>query len=193
MVKWISLVCPACGETVKVPGQRLILACGRCGTELVIRQTGEVVSLAPVVEALRELEVEASWPDSFTSAHARAEILDLLSEIDQLWLERRQHLYFSLRLTTVASLGLLLAIVVDVDWLRLLALLVVAACLPGFLGLYDHFIGKSKAAKRQRLEQALIAVWSTLDPTIGSPGLQQAARPTTSSRNAPARSGGANE
>ncbi|MBI5564155.1 MAG: hypothetical protein HY870_04615 [Chloroflexi bacterium] len=144
-----------------------------------IRQSGEVISLSPVVEALRKLEVEASWPGSLTSAHARAEILDLLSEIDQLWLERRQDLYFALRLTAVASLGLLLAIVVDVDWLRLLALLVVAACLPGFLGLYDYFIGKPKEARRQRLEQALSAVWSTLDPAIGSADLQPSQQPAS--------------
>lgn len=179
MAQWISLVCPACGETVRVPGQRPILACGFCGTELVMRQTGEVVSLAPVVEALRELEVEASWPGSVTSAYARAEILDLLSEIDQLWLERRQDLYFSLRLTVVASLGLLLAIAVDIDWLRLLALLVVAACLPGFLGLYDHFIGKPKEARRQRLEQALIAVWSTLDPALSNADRQSSELPAS--------------
>jgi len=145
MAQWINLVCPACSETVRVPGQRPILACSHCGTELVIQQTGQIVSLAPVVEALRELEVEASWPGSLTSAHARAEILDLLSEIDQLWLERRHDLHFALRLMVVASCGLLLAVVVEVGWLRVLVgLVAVAAGLPGLFSLYDYFMANLK-------------------------------------------------
>ncbi len=179
MADWISIVCPACAKTVRVPDHRPILACSRCGAELVIQQTGEVVSLTPVIEALRELEVEASWPGSLTSAHARAEILDLLSEIDQLWLERRHDLHFALRLMVIATCGLLLAIIVEVGWLRGLAGLVAVAYVPGLLGLYDYFIGKSKAAKRQRLEQALIAVWSTLDPTISVADRQSSEQPAS--------------
>jgi len=165
MAEWIRVDCPACGEGVRLPGRQPILACGRCGTELVVRQNGQIVSLAPVVEALRELDDEASWPGSVTSAHARAEILDLLSEIDQLWLERRHDFHFALRLLVVAGCGLVLAVVVQIDWLRGLGgLLALATGLPGLLGLYDHFIGQSKAAKRLRLEQALMVVWSTLEP-----------------------------
>lgn len=167
MAEWIRIVCPACGEGVKLPGREPIVACGRCGAELVVRHSGQVVSLVPVVEALRELDAEASWPGSVTSAHARAEILDLLSEIDQLWLERRHDFYFALRLMVVAGCGVALAVVVQIDWLRGLGgLLALATGLPGLWGLYDHFIGRSKAAKRLRLEQALIAVWSTLEPAI---------------------------
>ena len=118
MANWIRSVCPACVRTVRVPDHRPILACSRCGAELVIQQTGEAVSLTPVIEALRELEVEASWPASLTSAYARAEILDLLSEIDQIWQERRHDLYVSLRLMVVATCGLFLAVVVEAGWLR---------------------------------------------------------------------------
>ena len=176
MADWISIVCPACARTVRVPDHRPILACSRCGAELVIQQTGEAASLTPVIEALRELEVEASWPGSLTSAYARAEILDLLSEIDQLWQERRHDLYVSLRLMVVATCGLFLAVVVEAGWLRALAGLIALAYLPGLLGLYDYFIGKSRAARRQRLEQALIAIWSTLDPAISGAGLQPSGR-----------------
>jgi hypothetical protein len=166
MFDWVSIACPACGRAIKVPAGRPILACGQCGTELVIGQTGEAVTLAPLVEALSRLDGEASAAGDTTHSNTKAEILDLLSEIDQLWLERRHDLLFSLRLMVVASLGLLLAIVVDVGWLRWIGGLVAAGtALPGLWGLFDHFIGKSKEARRRRLELALIALWSTLTPS----------------------------
>ena len=115
MSGWISVACPACGRAINVPDNQIILACGQCGTELVIGQSGEVVTLAPVAEALRGLDGETSAAGDTTRSNTKAEILDLLSEIDQLWLERRHDLLFSLRLMVVASLGLFLAIVVDVS------------------------------------------------------------------------------
>ncbi|HZY42125.1 MAG TPA: hypothetical protein VFF59_09010, partial [Anaerolineae bacterium] len=134
---------------------------------------------APLAEAWRGTEVEAPPADDRMIAHVKAEILDLLSEIDQLWLERRHDLYFSLRLMAVASFGLLVAAIVDVGWLRLLAGLLALAYLPGLLGLYDFFIGKSKEAKRQRLEQALIAIWSTLEQSAADASLQPPDRPAS--------------
>jgi hypothetical protein len=162
MSGWITIACPACARTVKVPDNRPILACGQCGTELVMRRTGEVVSLAPLTEALSGIDIESPANDDSTRAQARATCFDLLSEIDELWLQRERDLNTSLRLLAIGCFGVLIAVSVEAGWLRIPALLIAVSVLPGLYGLYDHFIGKSKDAKRDRLEQALIAIWPAL-------------------------------
>ncbi len=163
MASWVTIGCPACASTIKVPRDRVILACSRCGTELVVRQAGDVISLAPLAEALRRVEDDPAEAHQWSRSQAQAEILELLSEIDQLWLERRRDLTTSLRLIAAACFSCFIAVTVDIGWLRCLAALVALIGLPGLYGLYDYFIGKSKAARRQRLEQALIAIWPVLE------------------------------
>jgi hypothetical protein len=57
MADFVTLTCPSCGGKLQITSDLDRFACGYCGTEHVVRRGGGVVSLAPVVEGLKEVKV----------------------------------------------------------------------------------------------------------------------------------------
>jgi Flp pilus assembly protein TadB len=56
MADFVTLSCPSCGGKLEITNDLDRFACGYCGKEQVVRRTGGVVSLAPVVEGLKQVQ-----------------------------------------------------------------------------------------------------------------------------------------
>ena len=53
----VTLSCPSCGGKLNITNDIERFACGHCGREHVVKRAGGIVSLSPVVEALKKVEV----------------------------------------------------------------------------------------------------------------------------------------
>jgi hypothetical protein len=53
MADFINLTCPSCGGKLQLTSDIDRFACSYCGNELIVRRSGGIVSLAPVVEGLK--------------------------------------------------------------------------------------------------------------------------------------------
>ncbi len=54
---FVTLTCPSCGGKLQITNDLDRFACGFCGTEHIVKRTGGVVALSPVVEGLRQVRV----------------------------------------------------------------------------------------------------------------------------------------
>jgi ribosomal protein S27AE len=57
MLEMIKLACASCGASLEVAKDVDHLACGHCGAQFVVRRSGAAISLAPIVEGLKRVEV----------------------------------------------------------------------------------------------------------------------------------------
>jgi hypothetical protein len=55
MADFVTLSCPSCGGKLEITKDLDRFACGYCGREQVVRRGGGVVSLAPVIEELKQV------------------------------------------------------------------------------------------------------------------------------------------
>jgi hypothetical protein len=121
MPDFVTLSCPSCGGKLNVTDDIQRFACGHCGREHVVTRAGGIVSLLPVVEALRRVEVGVD------KAASELAINRLQREIDELR-SRRSALVasspkpqVSVVLPFVIGTGILLvvaALVVNSDYSR---------------------------------------------------------------------------
>ncbi len=52
-----NLTCPKCGGKLQITSDIDRFACGYCGNELIVQRGGGIVTVAPIVEGLREVKV----------------------------------------------------------------------------------------------------------------------------------------
>jgi len=57
MPDFVTLSCPSCGGKLNITNDIERFACGHCGNEHVVKRAGGIVSLSPVIEALKKVEV----------------------------------------------------------------------------------------------------------------------------------------
>ena len=84
MADLVSLTCPSCGGKLEITNDLERFACGYCGIEHIVRRGGGVVSLRPVVEGLKGVQVSAN------RTAAELAIQRLKSEIGELEREARK-------------------------------------------------------------------------------------------------------
>lgn len=53
----INLSCPSCGGKLQFTNDIERFACGYCGNELIVRRSGGIVSLSPVVNAIKDVQL----------------------------------------------------------------------------------------------------------------------------------------
>lgn len=92
MPELVTLSCPSCGGKLNITNDIERFACGHCGREHVVKRAGGIVSLSPVVEALKKVEVGV---DKTASELA---INRLQREIDELRSQRTALIASSLKL-----------------------------------------------------------------------------------------------
>lgn len=59
MSDFITLSCPSCGGKLQITSDIERFACTYCGTEQVVKRSGGVVSLAPVMEGLQKVQASS--------------------------------------------------------------------------------------------------------------------------------------
>ena len=57
MTDFVTLSCPSCGGKLEVTRDIERFACAHCGLEHMVKRTGGTVSLSPIVDALKKVEV----------------------------------------------------------------------------------------------------------------------------------------
>jgi len=83
MADFITLSCPSCGAKLSITNDIERFACSHCGNEHIVKRSGGIISLLPVVETLKKVEVGV---DKTASELA---INRLQREIDILRLQRQ--------------------------------------------------------------------------------------------------------
>lgn len=53
---FVTLSCPSCGGKLQITADIERFACSYCGTEHIVRRSGGIISLAPVVEGLKKVQ-----------------------------------------------------------------------------------------------------------------------------------------
>ncbi len=85
MAQLVSLTCPSCGGNLQITDDIERFACAHCGNEHVVRRSGNVVSLAPVVEGLKQVQAGVDRGASeLALRRLSAEIQDLEFQIKAL-------------------------------------------------------------------------------------------------------------
>jgi hypothetical protein len=80
MADFVTLSCPSCGGKLQITNDLDRFACGYCGTEQVVRRGGGVVSLAPIVEVLKQVQ---SGVDRAASELAIKRLKEEVAELTQ--------------------------------------------------------------------------------------------------------------
>ena len=57
MPEFFSISCPSCGQKLQVGNDIERFACGYCGNELIVKRGGGIVSLSPVIEGIKRVQV----------------------------------------------------------------------------------------------------------------------------------------
>jgi len=57
MNEFVTLTCPSCGGKLQITNDVERFSCAHCGNEHIVRRAGGVISLEPVVEALKNVEI----------------------------------------------------------------------------------------------------------------------------------------
>lgn len=57
MPDFVTLTCPSCGGQLEITTDVDRFACGYCGTEHLVKRGGGIVTLAPVVEGIKKVQV----------------------------------------------------------------------------------------------------------------------------------------
>ena len=82
----IVLTCPACGGKLEITNDIERFACAHCGREHVVRRGAGIVSLSPVVDAIKKVETGVDKTASeLAIARLQREIDDLENGIHEFW------------------------------------------------------------------------------------------------------------
>lgn len=57
MPEFVTLSCPSCGAKLQIGSDIEKFACNHCGNEHLVKRTGGIVSLAPVIEQLKDVKI----------------------------------------------------------------------------------------------------------------------------------------
>ena len=57
MADFVTLTCPSCGGRLEITKDVERFACAHCGQEHIVKRSGGMVSLSPVVDALKKVGV----------------------------------------------------------------------------------------------------------------------------------------
>lgn len=137
---FVTLTCPRCGGKLEVTKDMERFACAHCGTEHLVLRRGGTVSLAPVMEGIRQVK------DTVDRTAAELAIVRLEKEIGVLQTANDEETNSLVVVVGVVLVGVPLAIVAA--WHRQLyyaALIGVVLCVAGFLGR-----GTGKERRKQR-------------------------------------------
>jgi predicted RNA-binding Zn-ribbon protein involved in translation (DUF1610 family) len=113
MPDFISLTCPTCGAKLQITEDIERFTCRSCGNEHIIRRGGGIVSIAPVVEGLKEVKAGVDKTAAeLAISRLKSEILTLKQQLDYLKLNYAKHhcLFWSLFFITFAG-ALLLSLI----------------------------------------------------------------------------------
>ncbi len=85
MPDFVTLTCPTCGGKLQITNDIDRFACGHCGNEQIVKRSGGIVSIAPVMEGLQKIESATSATvDELSIRRLRDEINESRNEVERL-------------------------------------------------------------------------------------------------------------
>ena len=54
MADFVTLTCPSCGGKLQITQDIERFACAHCGREHIVKRSGGIVSLSPIIDALKK-------------------------------------------------------------------------------------------------------------------------------------------
>lgn len=152
MTDYITLSCPSCGARLEVTQDIERFACAHCGREHIVKRGGGIVSLSPVVDALRKVEVGVD------KTAAELAIVRLQKEIAYLQTNKNELLedfpqpkisnasYFVIGLGFLSVLSSLYMFSHSDDYTRLVGFVFLfAGIVVGLQGLWPHLFHSKRA------------------------------------------------
>jgi hypothetical protein len=127
MADFVTLSCPSCGGKLQITNDLDRFACGYCGQEHLVRRSGGVVSLAPVVEGLKQVQAGV---DKTASELAIRRLREDIGQLQDQVEEASAPSVFRtvpgcLAITIPVGALLLFAVAAKIDWLILLSALLI--------------------------------------------------------------------
>lgn len=115
MAEFFTLSCPSCGAKLQIGNDVDKFACGYCGNEHVVKRSGGIISLAPVVEQLKDVKIGVDKTASELAVRRlRQEIDELKSKRNAIKGEGCLAMIFSGGgLLSLGLAGFILALMVD--------------------------------------------------------------------------------
>jgi hypothetical protein len=101
MEEFITLSCPSCGAKLEITPDIDRFACGHCGKEHIVKRKGGMVSLSPVVDAIRGVQTGVD------KTAAELGIVRLQKEIEEIQAKRNDVLNHNTRPSAACSVVLL--------------------------------------------------------------------------------------
>lgn len=75
----IKLTCPKCGGKLEILSELDWVSCGYCGNELILQRSGGVITVAPIINGLKEVKIGADRAASeLAIVRLNGEISDLI-------------------------------------------------------------------------------------------------------------------
>jgi hypothetical protein len=102
MADFVTLTCPSCGGKLEITSDIDRFACSHCGREHIVKRSGGIISLSPVVDELKKVGVGVD------KTAAELAIVRLQKEIAELQAKRVAMLQFSPRPATSPLFAILL-------------------------------------------------------------------------------------
>jgi len=161
MSDFITLSCPSCGAKLEITQDINRFACSHCGREHIVKRSGGIVSLSPVVDAINQVK---SGVDKTAAELALAripkEIASLATEKSNL-LKTYPMGYSTARLIGPIVIGIILLIAAIASTMGQVTgqdgTVVLACLIPGFVfilfGLWPILKGDTKQIKARKLWQ----------------------------------------
>lgn len=85
MANFVTLTCPSCGGQLQITSDIDRFACGHCGTEHLVKRGGGIVSLAPVVEGIKKIQMGVDKTASeLAIKRIKSEISDLENQVQEI-------------------------------------------------------------------------------------------------------------
>jgi chaperonin cofactor prefoldin len=82
MADFVTLSCPACGGKLEITNDVERFACAHCGQEHIVRRSGGIISLSPVVDAIKQVGIGVD------KTAAELALARLQKELDSLQIQR---------------------------------------------------------------------------------------------------------
>jgi hypothetical protein len=161
MADFVTLTCPTCGGKLQITNDVERFACGYCGNEHIVKRSGGIVSLSPVVEGLSKVQAGVDKTASeLAIVRLNGEIGQISSQLNQLLSDRTAETF---RETGVICFILAVlvfpAILAAPGNLALWAGVLILAVFLGYVGMIRLREAKSMSArKRSELERVQLAV-----------------------------------
>ncbi len=159
-MEFITLSCPSCGGKLQITNDIERFACSNCGTEHIVKRSGGIVSLSPVIDVMQGVKsgVDRTAAELAIMRHEK-DLKELQEKMGQL-LKSSKKETFPLFLIVILVLGILLTInsitTGSAEWLWVWIVMILTGGIPLVLNIYLNSLKKKNIAEKYPIIQKQI-------------------------------------